>query len=556
MKYKAKFLLLFLVFSVFSNCSKISPIDEGNFEVKKLEILCKVWGFLKYYHPGASNDSIDWDETLLQLIDSAETISNRATLNHMISELINYCDDNYKVIVDTHYLSGKLLKENKMNWLSDTNYLSNTNSKKLLSFYGDKKIYTNKFVSQRYDVGNLFFDTENPYKDSIFPSQDLRLLALFRYWNIINYFYPYLDINDTNWNSILPKYIPLFLYLEDTIDYHLKVVELACELNDGHIWTDQSIPLALHIGIFSPPYKIRTVEGRQIVYELFPDSLGVLQDLHIGDQILEINNVPVEQLKKNRKKRYSFSNVDHFNRRISEELIISQSLDSMTFLILRNGIEKEVKVKPFYLFELYSIQNRENKIKPVYSIINDSIGYINLRYLEKSQVDSIMVKLMKMNKIIIDIRNYPKGVLYELSKYLNPKPTDFVKIFAPNIDRPGQFIWTQTMQTGINNDDYYRGKVVLIVNEQTQSHGEFTAMCLQASPNTITVGSKTAGTDGNVSYVFLPGGIRTYFTGIGIVYPDGTYTQRIGIKIDTIVKPLVKDVQNNYDRLLEIAINI
>ena len=163
---------------------------------------------------------------------------------------------------------------------------------------------------------------------------------------------------------------------------------------------------------------------------------------------------------------------------------------------------------------------------------------------------------MKMDKIIIDIRNYPKGVLYELSRYLQPKPTDFVKIFAPNIVRPGQFIWTETIQTGINNDDYYRGKVVLIVNEQTQSHAEFTAMCLQASPNITTVGSTTAGTDGNVSYVFLPGGIRTYFTGIGIVYPDGTHTQRIGIKIDTIVKPLIKDVQDNYDRLLDIAIKI
>ena len=556
MNFRTKLLLILIVFSVFSKCSKVAPKNNDHFEVKKLEILCKVWGFLKYYHPGASNDSVVWDNKLLQILRKTETISNKVILNQTVTELITYCDNNNKMTIDTHYLSGELLKENKMSWLTDTNYLSSYNLAVLLGYYNNKEPYINKFVSQRYEVGNLFFDKENPYKDSLFPSQDLRLLTLFRYWNIINYFYPYIDLNDTSWDSILLKYIPTFLNIEDTIDYHLKVAELACELNDGHIWTDQSIPLAKHIGIFSPPYKIRNIEGHQIVYKLFPDSLGILQDLVVGDQILEINNVPVEQLKKDRGNRYPLSNFDHFNRRFSEELVISQSLDSMKLLILRSGVEKEVLVKPFYLFELYAIQNRDNKTRPVYSVINDSIGYINLRYLEKFQVDSIMMKLMKMDRIIIDIRNYPKGVLYEVSKYLLPKPTDFVKIFAPNIVRPGQFIWTKTIQTGINNDEYYRGKVVLLVNEQTQSHAEFTAMCLQVSPNIVTVGSTTAGTDGNVSYVFLPGGIRTFFTGVGIVYPDGIYTQQIGIKIDTIVEPLIIDVQNNYDRLLEVAINI
>jgi C-terminal processing protease CtpA/Prc len=112
------------------------------------------------------------------------------------------------------------------------------------------------------------------------------------------------------------------------------------------------------------------------------------------------------------------------------------------------------------------------------------------------------------------------------------------------------------MQTGIKNDSCFNGKIVLIVNEQTQSHAEFTAMCLQTAPNVVTLGSTTAGTDGNVSSVFLPGGIRCFFTGIGVTYPDGTSTQRIGIKIDTIVRPRIIDIKNKYDRLLEIAIEI
>ena len=81
-------------------------------------------------------------------------------------------------------------------------------------------------------------------------------------------------------------------------------------------------------------------------------------------------------------------------------------------------------------------------------------------------------------------------------------------------------------------------------------------MCLQTSPNVTTIGSMTAGTDGNVSYVILPGDIYTYFTGIGIEYPDGTPTQRVGIKIDSIILPQVQDFKNNYDRLLDCAIHL
>ena len=47
----------------------------------------------------------------------------------------------------------------------------------------------------------------------------------------------------------------------------------------------------------------------------------------------------------------------------------------------------------------------------------------------------------------------------------------------------------------------------------------------------------TAGADGNVSQINLPGGIQTYFSGLGIFYPDGTPTQRIGIVPDIEVKP-------------------
>ncbi|MGA2038952.1 MAG: hypothetical protein ABSH42_06715 [Bryobacteraceae bacterium] len=52
----------------------------------------------------------------------------------------------------------------------------------------------------------------------------------------------------------------------------------------------------------------------------------------------------------------------------------------------------------------------------------------------------------------------------------------------------------------------------------------------RASPNAFVIGSTTAGADGNVSQIPLPGGQRTMISGIGVFYPDKRPTQRVGIE--------------------------
>jgi C-terminal processing protease CtpA/Prc len=78
-------------------------------------------------------------------------------------------------------------------------------------------------------------------------------------------------------------------------------------------------------------------------------------------------------------------------------------------------------------------------------------------------------------------------------------------------------------------------------------------MAFQSSPNVKVIGSTTAGADGNVSQIILPGGISTMFSGIGVLYPDGTQTQRKGVKIDIEVKPTVKGIKAGIDEPLEKA---
>jgi C-terminal processing protease CtpA/Prc len=103
------------------------------------------------------------------------------------------------------------------------------------------------------------------------------------------------------------------------------------------------------------------------------------------------------------------------------------------------------------------------------------------------------------------------------------------------------------------NPNSYHGGVVLLVDERTQSHAEFTTMCLQTAPLATTIGSQTAGADGNVSLVWFPGGISTYFSGIGVYYPDGAETQKVGVRVDVTVHPTIAGIQAGRDEVLEKA---
>ena len=157
---------------------------------------------------------------------------------------------------------------------------------------------------------------------------------------------------------------------------------------------------------------------------------------------------------------------------------------------------------------------------------------------------------------IFDIRNYPKGTLYSIAYYINSDERDFYKVISPDLNYPGKFIWRNGSRCGYKGDLKYKGQVLLLVNEKSQSHAEFTIMCLQTGDNVTTIGSQTSGADGNASLIEMAGGEKTMITGIGIFYPDKTETQRKGIKIDLIVKPTIKGIMEGKDEVFEKAVEL
>lgn len=78
----------------------------------------------------------------------------------------------------------------------------------------------------------------------------------------------------------------------------------------------------------------------------------------------------------------------------------------------------------------------------------------------------------------------------------------------------------------------------------------------RAGQNTTIIGSQTAGADGTISKVNLPGGIQTWITGAGVYLPDGGEIQRVGVIPDIEVKPTIEGIREGRNELVEKAIEV
>ena len=394
---------------------------------------------------------------------------------------------------------------------------------------------------------------EDPYEDSLYPSAGMRLLALYRYWNIINYFYPYKNIIDAKWNDVLGEMIPVFRDAKDTIAYNIAIRELTAKIDDSHAalynkYTSQ------FFGGKTPPIMYDIIDDKAIVTAFYNDTLAALDDIRYGDIISEVNGQTIPQIMAKYRRYNGASNEPTRILRSSHGLIFAGGGDVCNIAYERNGVAATKTIHKYTIQALHYTHQKDTSAPS--KILESDIGYVNMGTLTKKQVKSVMRDMINTNAIIFDVRNYPNGTLYKVCRYLNPHATPFVKFTIQARNHPGMFTKFTTYKCGYKNKHYYKGKVIVLFNASTQSHAEFTCMALKTAPNVTCIGSQTAGADGDVINIVLPGNNKTWMTGLGVFYPDGTPTQRIGIVPDIKITPTIAGIREHRDEVLDRAIEL
>ncbi|MGB8953330.1 MAG: S41 family peptidase [Candidatus Aminicenantales bacterium] len=537
----------FLCVFLFSALVMSSVQAEAKFnEVTRLAALAKVWGFLKYYHNKVAEGKINWDQVLAECIPRVKQANDKDAFNHEILMMIRAAGSQEQIQSET--IDND---EVDFSWMDDASLFYPLTSALLKYIRENHKPADNYYVQKQSGAGNTVYTNEKHIVH--YPSVEYRLLALFRYWNIIYYFFPYKDVMDQDWSQVLDEFIPKVMAPEGlSQDYHLAIREMTARINDGHSFT-YSNALSGFWGTNYPPFQARWIEEKTVVVKTYPVLLQGA-DLQVGDIITHVNGQSVEVLRQERRKYVQASNESVLQYNLCSYLFRSNRTE-IVLRLDRGSSQAEAKI-PCYTWSVVNDEETRSLPNVSYSILPGNIGYVHMGLLQYNDVANAMNLLQNTRAIVFDIRNYPNSTLYLLSEYLNPQPTDFYCAKKPDLSYPGRFYFTVGTKAGpsADNPDYYKGRVVILVNEMTISHAEFTTMALETAPAATVIGSQTAGADGNVSSVILPGNITTSFSGIGIFYPDRRPTQRIGIVPDIVVRPTVAGICAGRDEELERAL--
>lgn len=552
-------------FLVICSCLLVTTLALGqkknSISDKDLITICKTWGLLKYYDPVVSSGKIDADSLLVSALDQ------KLPAEKTIAVWIDFLKT--KTAPKTSEVVSCKEQENRnvsTIWIQKDKNL-NAAQKKYLSELISSNQMPGGYYCQKADFIRYNGDNEKTNKEKALE-ENYRILNLFRAWNVIEYFYPYKYGISKPWDDVLKEFIPLVKNAKDALSYKKTMMFFSGSIEDTHSRIEPKTYKEV-FGKYGAPFTYQIAENKIVVTK--PVDVEICKSLGIeyGDVIETVDGESIDKIIQRNSKYLSASNN---SVKIRDSYHYMFSGEKGSFII--KGYDKNKK--PFekkidridrssgLWFEdglpdnnLLRLDEATQKI--IYSTINkDNIGFIDFSLFETAEVDSIMKAMKNTKGIVFDLRGYSgnSGVIKTFN-YLFPEPKWFGIVTRPDFGKPGRFCWQDYViredykYIGKANPDYYKGHVVILINENTQSLYEMWSMIFKTGPNITVIGSQTAGADGNETTIPLVNGEKMIFSGVGIFYPDKKETQRIGIVPDIEVKPTISDLQNKRDPLIE-----
>ncbi len=534
-------------------------------QIDNLMLLCRVWGFLKYYHPAVRGGMYNWDNELFAILPQVYNLGTTECNQRLYEWVAGLSDFPY----NNGVCQSECYIPETLTWIYDREALGGDLSSALVATACSERGAFCYYASPMIGIGYINSKNEKNYKNISFADDGMKLLSIYRLWNFVELFYPYKQLTD-NWNDVLRISIIDVVKTADEDGYNSALKNMTQAMRDSHcavmpkttIWKLLKMRNYYKYGasFLSEQYHDG---GFWVTYSFGTDD----NDLKKGDIIYAIDDHGTDDYIKAFAPKSSYANFNTFANEAAYVAGFTTGAKQRKYSIDRNGEIMDVTIdllprgKVMRKGRAAGIRDRShawlNGVKlGNYEIISDSILYINAEKVTDGELKNLFGNSLSYKNYIIDLRGYPKSYMFRF--YLDrlmPGVHLISSTIIPSLQFPGHFDIAPGDYTG-TGEDMTPHSIIVLVDEKTQSHAEYCAMLLQTAPNTWTIGTPSAGADGNVIFLDLPGNYRAMFGGIGVAYPDMRQTEQTWVHIDETVEKTVESFRRNSDAVIERAVEM
>lgn len=376
-----------------------------------------------------------------------------------------------------------------------------------------------------------------------------RLAGVALAWGVFQHFYPYFDVISVDWSAELRRTLATAAKDKNERAFVDTLRRLMVPLNDGHASVAHRSVQRTH----QLPLVWDIVEGQWVITWADP---RLAPGLGRGDVILSVNGKPAGQVFAAAVALTPAATPQFVRVRALLLLSVGARNEAVRLKVQRaRGGTANVTVRRSVPFGENSPLLREPRPEKI-SEIEPGIFYVDIDRITDEDLSAALPTLAAARGLVFDLRGYPRFLGTELLSHLAGGEIRTPPVHIPLVtlpDRP----WFQSLQRQAAQPALtprLTARTAWITSGEAVSYAESYLGIVEGHRLGEIVGEATAGTNGNVNYIPLPGGYTLRFTGMRVLRHNGSQLHGVGIPPTVPVARTLEGLREGRDEFLEKAI--
>ena len=379
-----------------------------------------------------------------------------------------------------------------------------------------------------------------------------RVLMASKIYRVVSTFFP--ELSQSKFDAAYEEYLGRILKLEDRRDFDLTTMEFIAELHDGHSWfydnwLDKNYGEPVGFIAYPLSGKWAVVRSR-------------LESIKVGDQIVAIDGVPIEEFVARNRKYVSASS----DRDAGLSFFDTPTIFPERFRVkLSDGRKVTIDRKT----------DKKTDEAPAKTegrwLTQGSVAYVKVPSFHGIETQAQALDYFKQfhdaKAVILDVRGNPGlGVPSALQSALMDKPyrtwTEsssmkggaLLRNYSTGEPEHSQIMTGEAVVRPA--DPIYTARLILLTDRGCSCACEDFVMPFKVSKRAELIGEATAGTFSATNFTAFDNGMLLNIAAVRHTFPDGSRFEGAGIAADVEVQTTAEDLKAGRDVVLAKAIEI